>query len=1198
MTPATGMHNTWTDLDLGPGHRCLIEASAGTGKTWTISVLYLRLLLEQGRSARQIVVATFTEAAAEELHERIRLRLLWAEQAAHDFLEHAKAPAGADDARYLMQRWEGDSDLCRRDLLRLRMALAEIDLAPIATLHGLCVRILRDYPFVVGSNFELGELVSAQSLRQELLNDLKRQLAQSPTDIGPGDARWLERFNDLAAALDTVADPDTRIEAPALLALDDIMNAQHVAALRAFADDVAKFTRSNSAYRSALRRLADYIEQDDLAIVFKPEPLLAERQIDKHIRPPFSHHPLLDVAAYTAATLDQYDSVLRAEAVQRHRAQLQRWRLQRLLERGLFTYDALIERVHAALMAPASALADALFSAWPVALIDEFQDTDARQYGILDRIYRDAGASLRGCLVMIGDAKQAIYAFRGGDIHAYRRAVLAADQVMSLNTNHRSARAYVAGLNAFYAAVAPGFGRSGTAPAIDYTPVLASARRDKQPYTIDGQIGLQPLAFHFRADPPDSAPQRVREALQCCASQIADLLQSGRHAIGARPLQPGDIAVLLPSNQQIAELRDLLLHIGVPCAGAGKQVIFESEWARELQVVLYAIAHCDDAPAVRAALSTRLLGWDITALRLLSREVRGWQQEVQALHGLLHLWQRQGVLAVVQRLIERAAPRLNADVAYERTITDLRHLGELLQEASEDLHGPTQLLAWLAAQRNAPKVGGEDSDERQLRIESDAARVRLLTLHASKGLEFPVVFLPLMWAHQASTRQRSPYPLVFDVDSGERIADLGTPRQEARWQLAAEDAQDERFRVLYVALTRAEYVCHVYALPPARPRDGRSREAPADPQRSALDALIERLLANAAGHADAPIEAAGIAWHQGWPPVGAHYRAALETTRPRRVLGEPLPRLQRAIHSFSTLVSRALGASGNASAAVEETAASDELATAIDNTLEAEGGNDVMPSALIEPPHPQLLALEALRGAELGNALHAVFEHRDQQRPVREQLDLLTQAFDSHAVRWRAAGGDALAMQWAERIDAALDADLGDGLKLRAVGADQQRAELEFHCAVEQLPLDALRRIAARHGDPELVPERLRHVGLNGLFTGKIDLVLQQGGRFHVLDYKGNALGSALVDYFPAAIATAMDAHHYRFQALIYVLAVDRMLAQRIAGYRRADQLGDAIYLFVRGAGLAPSAGVWRHRFADALINDMQRAWANSGAGS
>ena len=1181
---------SWTALALSAGSRVRIEASAGTGKTWTISVLYLRLLLEHAWSPRQILVATFSEAAAQELHERLRRRLIWAERiaaGAASIVAAGVAPEAIDaDLRYLRDLWQDDPARRARDRLRLRLALSELDIAPIGTLHGICRRILAEHPFDSASAFDTGELVSAAAIREEMLADLKRQLAQSTQPLSVGDQRWLAEFGKLARALERVADPQVRLLAPEPVDIAAIMVRERADEVRAFADDATRFVRSNGAYRSQLYRLAAYIDAGDLSVPFEKARRLVDMAIDDQLKPDLlpilRGHPVIGFAAFAAAGLERYDSVVRAEALARHREQLERWREQRLRERGQFTFDTLIERVDLALHAPGSELADRLHASWPVALIDEFQDTDARQFAILDRIYRDGLDAPRGLLVMIGDPKQAIYAFRGGDIHVYRRAVRQVDEAISLDTNQRASAAYVAGLNAFYALVAPGLSRSGAADPLPYREVRASHRRDAQPYTIDGVAVAQPLVLHYRDEVPDAKGLRVREALRACAAQIAGMLQVRTHRIGDRALQPADIAVLLPRNEHIVALRALLIECGVPCAGVGQQSVFQTPWATELQLILHALAHRDQAGALRAALSTRLLGMDFDDIARLDQDPGAWQAALERCLRLHELWQRQGVLAVVQHLLQHAPASLRGSTGFERIVTDLRHLGELLQEASQSCHGPEQLLAWLSAQRREPESGNEAAEEQQLRIESDAARVRLLTLHASKGLEFAVVFLPLMWAHQRSVRT-APFPVVHDDDSATRVADLGTSQYEARCLQADEDDQDERFRVLYVALTRAQYACHVYALPPTRPRDARQAVACADPERSALDALIERALAARARDPAMVDSLPGLRWcADGWPWPFVRYQADREQGANAIVVPTlPEPRAPRSVHSFSTLVRSARANEVEEAPAVDE----DELGAGDPLSLP-----EAIGSVVERSPHPLLQALDEVRGAALGNALHLVLEQRAPAEPVAGMLPRLVAAMRQFDVRPRHGRLESYAQLWLQRLSGALDCDLGGGLRLAGVPASAQCAELEFHFAVDEVQLRKLRQICAQHGQPDLIPQGLGTPMLNGLLTGKIDLVLEHDGRFHVLDYKGNALSVHVEDYLPAALEAAMDLHHYRFQSLLYVLAVDRMLGARLPDYQRERHLGDAIYLFLRAAGLHGDAGIWRCRHAPGLIDDLQRA--------
>ncbi len=1165
----------WQDMTLEAGGRSLVEASAGTGKTWTISVLYLRLLLEQALDVRAIVVATFTDAAAQELRERLRARLRWAERLAGDT---ARAPTDPlpDDEVWLRARWRSEAAR-QRDLQRLRLALAELDLAPVTTLHGLCRRILAEHPVESGVAFELGELVASESLLDELASDAWRRLTQGAAEPMPP----LKTLADLRQRLAVLLRPGVGLFRPGPGALQAALPADAVSRLRALAADASLFLPRKTAVKNAWLALADALEAEVPELSDTSRKNLDPDMLAEAVRPErldaLRADPLLLALPAILALLDYRLADAEIGAWQALMDTVRAWREQRCEQRAQLDFDALLERVHAALSRPDDRLAARLCEQWPVALVDEFQDTDAVQYGILDRLYRDADGGARGRLVMIGDPKQAIYRFRGGDIAAYLEARAQAQEHLVLGRNHRSARALVDALNQLHAVAGEAL---STDPehAVRYLPVTASARCDAAPYRVDGAPCAQPLAFHCAPLPCEDAAGQRRAALDACANHIVELLASGRHRIGEAALAPGDIAVLLPGNRDIAALRRRLQVRGVPCVGAGRASVFESDWARELQILLHALLHLHDDGAARAALATRLLGGGLARLEQLQREPEALEQALAELRRLQRLWRTRGVLGLVQALAATVAPALLADARGERDLTDLRHLGELLQAQSEHLAGPGELLAWLARQREGDADAGELAGaERQLRIESDAARVRLLTLHASKGLEFPIVLLPLLWANVG---RRDAMPVLREpLAGGARVVGFGA---QARARHEAE-GQDERFRLLYVALTRAIHACHVYALPPDRPaKKGSSRPA-ADPQRAPLDALLARLPAAPDTAALAALTPA-IAWRCGpwsWP------RASLPsdvdaTAAPRRSLPEPAEPAFEQRYSFSALV-RHLAEPG------EDAAADDEIALPESGL----GADPIAPRA----PHPELQALAGVRGTAFGNALHRALEQRVIGLPLSEQLGFVRSCLDDEGVRAPGLSAEQLAARVAARLDASLEAELLPGLRLGQVPPAAQRAEMGFHLLLGDPPVARLRAVCAAHGEPDLVPA-LAPSRLRGLLSGKIDLVFRHQGRFHVLDYKGNWLGEEgqLEDYAGASLAAAMQASHYRFQALIYVLALHRYLGQRLADYAYATHIGEAVYLFLRGAGLAPGAGVWTQRFDPALVAAVDAVLAGEEA--
>ncbi|MBL8297438.1 MAG: UvrD-helicase domain-containing protein [Rhodanobacteraceae bacterium] len=1161
---------SWHELDLRTGGRSLIEASAGTGKTWTIAVLYLRLLLEgeTPHTPRQIVVGTFSEAAAQELRDRLRARLLWAEAAAEQALrgEMNGDMGEGEDAQWLRARWQVPAQT-PLDLLRVRLAQAELDIAPIGTLHSLCRRILADFPVESGSAFAAGEIIAEASVLDALVDDLWRELVQGDAPLDPGDERWIAAGRSaLRDALRAVLAPGVGVRASVTEPLPSPEQWQAlIGDAHALVMQPQCFARSNAALLTALRRFVEAGESGALDAFDADLVLRHAEALPGQLKPAALADPelrgrlerLFDAlrrrnraaAAYQSTALERY----RLRLLERRREQLQR--------ESRLTFNLLLEGAARALRDRDSPLARRLREQWPVALVDEFQDTDALQYQILDAIYRDAAGVACGRLVMIGDPKQAIYRFRGGDIHTYLTAAASADEVLRLQTNRRSVQAYVAALNEWYAAAGPVLSTDALHP-IRYEPVQAAGLADKY-VDSEGRAVERPLQIHYCSADPQSVERRRELALQSCARQIAALLQSGAR-IGANAVQPGDLAVLLPKNQQIERLRELLQARGVPCVGAGKRSVFDTELARELQLVLYAIDHAGDDAALRAALTTRFGGRTLSDLVRLRADADAWQQQRAVYEQLRREWQRHGVLGVVLALSRDLTARMPRAAERERALTDLRHLGELLQAQSELVGGAEQLLAWFAQQRDA-QDGGEAADEWQLRLESDARRVRLLTLHASKGLEFPVVFLPLMWDH---TGRAPNLPLTYDLATGLRVAELADGR-DAALRRACDEDQEERFRVLYVALTRARYACHVYALSPQRPRAARVTAAATDPERSAFDATLARWqAADVAAIENSP----HVAWFDDdwlWPDL--RYRSETDTSAPLAVRREPAWPVLEHTYSFTALVAARSRGDQEETAADDENAARDTLLVpAPDSTAEAIAD-------------PRIAALAMLRGADFGNAVHAVFERRDHGVAITAQTALIEAGLREYAVKLP-AGIDAVAAI-ATLVERTLALPLFGAASLHSVPASRQRAEMAFQFVLDAVTPRQLRDACARHGAESLLPAELPLANLSGLMSGKIDLIVEHEGRFHVLDYKTNYLGDALADYAPAGLAAAMDQHHYGFQALLYTVALDRYLRQRLPHYQRARHLGDAVYLFVRACGLAPGAGIWRKRFDDGLID-------------
>lgn len=1202
----------WRSLNLDDDGRSLIEASAGTGKTWTIAALYLRLLLERRLSPRQIVVTTFTDAAAQELRERLRGKLQWAVLRAG---AEGDLTTDGSDRQWLQTRWEANVEMRVRDLQHLRVALAEMDVAPISTLHSLCRRILADHPFACGVAFTMGDMVASEALLDEVAGDLWRRLQQGDADdelvVLASQAREELTLSRLVKRLTICLAPGVTVAVTSDVAIDAALDPTWSPRLRAIVDSGAHF-RKGSLLPRYWSELADFIDDRSRAPSAKACAGLREATLLTGVLKGSKDDKDLMAAAVFAESCAKVIENLRLrfwhDVAELARAEMQ----MRLAARHQMTYDSLIQSVSGALIRESIAgenrpLADALFKAWPVALVDEFQDTDGQQYGILDAIYRGADGSPRGRLVMIGDPKQAIYRFRGGDIHAYQRAAAAADANgrLTLETNHRSSAELVDAFNQFYAVGGRTLDADGESRIV-YEDVRSSDRRADTPYAIGGELCTAPLVIHYRSDPPALQRQRRGAALQVCANQIAAMLQSHAHRIGSELVQPSDIAVLLPTGNDISSLRDALRERGVSCVTSSSSSVFDTDIARELQIVLYAVVYHADLGALRAAAATRLWGASFSELQRWGDDVSQWQPVADTFRAWNQQWTERGIMQVVGRLVDRLASRYLETMAGERVLTDLRHLGELLQTQSEKLTGSEELLAWFRQCRDdGADSGDEAAKAAQQRIESDSARVRLLTLHASKGLEFPIVFLPLMWNH--GERPGLDMHVVSDADGSRSI---GCSNEAKASELR--DLQDERFRVLYVALTRAIYACHLFALPPDRLASGNSKHATELTARSPLDVMLTRmqppLLANTAESADLRTATPQIHWIDGWGPTTRHDFIAADSGDRARA-ARTLPPLRsgplEARHSFTTLVQgvahEALdpGAPAGDESDLDMADLVTDIAAEVDPAIAEDNAASTPPPLAVASPHPELLALATVRGTDIGNAIHAIFEHRMIGVPLTEQRDLIGQCLDDAGVRRKGIAVSTLSEVLARRLQLALEAPLGlplhPSLSLADLPATDLRAEMEFTFALDDVAMAALQRVCAQHGESDLVPPSTR--ALSGLMNGKIDLLFQHNGRFHVLDYKGNYLGDSVADYAGNALRKRMDQSHYRFQALIYTVATDRYLRQRLGtAYRREQHLGECVYLFVRAAGLGPDTGIWRHRFADALLTELGKVLNTHGS--
>jgi exodeoxyribonuclease V beta subunit len=1181
----------------------LIEASAGTGKTYSIASLYLRLLLTRRLGVEQILVVTFTEAATAELHERVRSRL----QAAIHALESGEA--GKD--QFLIDLLATRRDRAT-DLALLQKALGSIDEAAITTIHGFCHRMLQRGAFESGMPFDLELVGQVAPLVREVLHDFLATLSHAE------EPRLVALFHEtlaepelLALAREAVRHREFPVTGPLVVDREQLLRhalttfgearavwQQESAAIRATCE-TAGFTKEFRVKMASglLDRLAVYLDATAPCSFILPagselltpdaftgtgrKKICTATAIKKGEIP---NHPFFaGWQRYVAAVAELRQGFLAATLARL--AAFARTELPRRLYRDQAqSFDDLLHGLDRALAGPGGpALAALIRGNYPVALIDEFQDTDPVQYRIFQTIYGKEPEQTG--LFLIGDPKQAIYAFRGADIFAYLKAAGDAGDCHTMTTNWRADNALVGAVNRLFG--------GGVSPFLDerivFSPVSGAHTEERWQGQGAWQAPLQFLALP--AEYPIPRGNRISVTAlgelmpELVARDIVRLLASGTRIEG-RAVRPADIAVLVRANDQAAEVQQALHRHGVAAVLQSRASVFDSHEARELLLLLWAAAEPAESVRLRSALVTDYLG--LTAAELL--QLDSDEQALQAWIGRFgrwhQLWRDHGFMRFMGQCREEAGvtARLVRYADGLRRLTNLRHLSELIHAHEQRTHcRPLALCAWLAEQ--CRDQGG--AEEAELRLESEAEAVQLVTIHRSKGLQYPVVYCPYLWKGM-NHRRPTPKFLTYHepaADWGGRLALF-----PAAHQLALHEREEfaENLRLLYVAITRAKHCCLI-------PWAGASSYSS-----SALAYLLHRGTApppdlgdwfsrmKGFSHAELFGQLARrVAEEQGWSlrviDPGARVRplaVTIGTTAlpPCPVPAVPADRFWR-IGSFSGLTASATATRPEEERDYDEAAA----VLAPEDTLASE-------VALAEFP----------KGATAGNFFHRVLELANFQGAAPELVPLVAEqlrAFGFAAERWQEPVCLAMQQMFATPLTP-------DAFALRDITPERRLHELPFlfpvcsatgrgavgHQELAQAMAveaeGALADYAARLGTLAFVP-------LAGYLKGFVDLVFEHQGRWYIVDYKSNHLGDRYQDYDQPALRRAMADHHYYLQYHLYTLALERYLRLRLANYRHDEHFGGVFYLFLKGMRPdSPGSGVFYDRPPAARLTALTELFA------
>ncbi|MEB5663128.1 exodeoxyribonuclease V subunit beta [Klebsiella pneumoniae] len=1151
----------------------LIEASAGTGKTFTIAALYLRLLLGLGGEAaypraisvEELLVVTFTEAATEELRGRIRSNI-------HE-LRIACLRGESDNPLYSALLAEiADKDDAAKTLL---LAERQMDEAAVFTIHGFCQRMLSLNAFESGMLFEQQLIEDESRLRYQACADfwrrhcypLTRDIAAVIHDVwkGPRDLlksldRWLQgeapQLKSPPAPNETLAERHQQI----IARIDSLKQQwrEQVGEIEGVLEnsglDRRKFNRGNQG--KWMEKVNAWAQEETLsyqlpdALEKFAQSFLLERT-KAGGEPPV--HPLFSaVESLLASSLTLTDLVLARAMVEIRDAVAREKR-----RRGELGFDDMLSRLDEALRGDSGeTLASAIRQRFPVAMIDEFQDTDPQQYRIFRRIWRRQPET---ALLLIGDPKQAIYAFRGADIFTYMKARGDVAAHYTLDTNWRSSPGMVGCVNRLFSLSDNPF----MFHEIPFLPVKAAAKNKGLRFTVDAADVPAMNVWLMPGDTVGSGDYQTFMA-QLCATQIRDWLSAGQQGRAllwrgetSRPVQASDITVLVRNRLEAAQVREALQTLGIPSVYlSNRDSVFETLEAQELLWLLQAVLAPERENTLRSALATSMFGLTALDIENLNQDEQAWDALVEEFSEYRQIWRQRGVMPMLRALMtaRHIAENLLATRGGERRLTDILHISELLQEAASQLESEHALVRWLAQHIAEPD---SNAASQQMRLESDKHLVQIVTIHKSKGLEYPLVWLPFI-----ARFRKQDQAFYHDRETFAAVLDLG--QDEASLELAEAERLAEDLRLLYVALTRAVWHCSLGVAPLSSRKSGNS-----DFHLSALGRLLQ------AGEA---MDAAGLAARLAdfcHGDIALQIPGELDLT-PWQAPAATIPRLS--------------------ARELQRRIADDWRVTSYSGLQQHgfSGGQDLLPRLDVDAAgvgevveEPQLTPHQFPRGAAPGTFLHSLFEELDFTQPVPEGW---------MAEKLQLSGFDA---QWAPVLTDWLGGVLktrlpGPDIALNQLAARDKQVEMAFYLPIAQLltaeRLDAL----IRQYDPlsaDTPPLDFRQV--RGMLKGFIDLVFRHEGRYYLLDYKSNWLGEDREAYTRPAMEQAMRAHRYDLQYQLYSLALHRYLRHRLADYDYDRHFGGVIYLFLRGMdGQEGGQGIFTTRPVRPLIDGLDQLFA------
>ncbi len=1224
---------TLTNLDAATIHltgRHLIEASAGTGKTYNITRIYLRLLLERELRVEEILLMTFTKDATQELRGRIDAFIRealnnWQTLCLEDsYFQAINERVSHDKIKFLLKR-----------------ALLFLDEAAIFTIHGFCQRALSQHAFASGLPFNANMSTNSSDLVLEATQDWYRQLAKQNSD---GFALVEQFWSTPSAFVSSFAKAVSHRSELSVVDVHSLVIKFAQLAKQASCDlndnanllDEVLVSHKKAAEQEKrvdeLVKLKNWLAEtsqchDEASLLAVLAQSMPDYLLHGGRHPKAFKTQLALVLASTKEIKKQVKdlpkNINKAKAYQLVRTAIYQIRVQVKLTKERLNnldFDDLINCLADCLQSAShpeskqqehsieennkkvnkkNVLAQTLLAQYPVALVDEFQDTDPQQFSILQGIYYQADASEQA-LYLIGDPKQAIYGFRGGDIFAYLNARNDCDYHWLMDTNWRSTPDMVEAYNQVF--LSSDDENSVFGYGIPYQAVLAGKNVG---WTSVRQAKVN-CALQFIHFTDDEASQKVNQSARSlmatwCANEIVDLLSE---VAQEKKLQPQDIAILVRDGREAGDIKAALLKANLASVYLSDRAnLFHSEQAKQLMQLLKGILSPENERLYLSALACGLLGLDATALYKLQQDESAYQALKFSFFDYRSQWQRQGFITMAINLMHQHFDFTKKSTLdnKDRALTNLLHLFEILQAASQRFLQPQELLYWFEQQCNDDNIGSISELEAEQRLESDGDLIRIVTQHGAKGLEYPVVFIPFATRHKDPLKfgNKSVSYLEYHDEQGQLCLSLDGDEQ-AKIAMANE-AYAESIRLLYVAITRAERRCYIlstafekYALSPL----GKTLQWQTEQD---ITQSLNQLVAKAPQAISlTQVSFADIGEAQILEPN------QLDKSKPDLVVSKFVGKIERDwwLSSFSAL-SRNLRHGG--------------VSTPDRDSSELAASNAGISEKTNIERDKKLLRFQLAKGAHSGNLLHDILEHCNFKNSDDIDNNLL------ESIKWPLVKYGELAtgfnendlVAWLNEIVCTplfANNDHTKSFCLSDVNMQRTLRESEFYFPMDKAKVSVLEELLTDHrntssetqshdSQKKLSPNKVRlpnYESLKGMMHGFIDLVFEQGGKYYVCDYKSTHLGDCIDDYHPEALRHNIEKNYYDLQYLIYSLALHRYLKQNLVDYNAEKHFGGIYYLYLRGMSNADgnqSAGVYHRKITSNELTQLDELFLGKKLG-